>query len=168
MAVTRRSQSTACDDLREGSWSPSTARAQEKPWPWMCGATRNCWHGPILHCCWHRSSLPGGGCPCWAPEPLLVLFQPGCQPGKQSSQPKREQVGRNRENGSDIPACHQRRFQSNGAGEAEPAELPDEWEQWAHYCSVIMPFGKGIRARSYCSKPPWLKSLPRSCNTTIV
>lgn len=68
--------------------------------------------------------LPNWGCLCWAPELLLVLFQPGCQPGKQSSQPKREQVGG--KNGSDIPACHQQRFQSNRAGEAEPAELLDE------------------------------------------
>lgn len=57
---------------------------------------------------------------------LSVLFQPGYQPAKQSSQPKQEQVGRNTENCSDIPACLQQCFQSNRAGEAEPAELPDE------------------------------------------
>ena len=89
-------------------------RVWEKPRAWTCGATGSCWRGSVLRCCRHSSSLPDGGCLYWAPELLSVIFQPGCQPGKQSSQPKQDQVGRNRENGSNIPACRQRRFQSNG------------------------------------------------------
>lgn len=120
---TQRSQSTTCD-LWEGVLPPGMV-------VWCsqgCGRS----HGhrlaepPGAALCGHCSSLPDGGCLCWAPGLLLVLFRPGCQPGKQGSQPKQQQVERNRENGSNIPACRQQRFQSNGAGEAEPAELPGE------------------------------------------
>lgn len=95
---------------------------------WRCGAHEGVGEAVSMDAQSHRELqaplLPAdGGCPCWAPELFSVLFHPGCQPGKQSSQPKQEQVGKN---GSNIPACHQWRFQSNGAGEVEPVELPDE------------------------------------------